>query len=91
MRVFKTMVMAAAAFGICRAKTFRSSTARAATRSTRVCRRKRKPRAITPRRARWSLRPWHWREKFPMVNRIDRDQRDAMIAKYKDVLPFPRM
>lgn len=39
----------------------------------------------------YALRPWHWREKFPMVNRIDRDQRDAMIAKYKDVLPFPRM
>ena len=39
----------------------------------------------------YAVRPWHWREKFPMVNRIDRDQRDAMIAKYKDVLPFPRM
>ena len=39
----------------------------------------------------YAVRPWHWREKFPMVNRIDRDQREAMIAKYKDVLPFPRM
>jgi 4-hydroxy-3-polyprenylbenzoate decarboxylase len=39
----------------------------------------------------YATRPWHWRDKFPMVNRIDQDQRDAMVAKYKDLLPFPRM
>ncbi|MFM9970815.1 MAG: UbiD family decarboxylase [Burkholderiales bacterium] len=38
-----------------------------------------------------AVRPWAWREKFPMVNRIDRDQREAMVAKYKAMLPFPAM
>ena len=39
----------------------------------------------------YAVRPYHWRDKFPMVNRIDKDQRDEMVEKYKDVLPFPRM
>ncbi len=38
----------------------------------------------------YATRPWSWRDKFPMVNRIDKDQREAMVAKYKDVLPFPK-
>jgi 3-polyprenyl-4-hydroxybenzoate decarboxylase len=37
----------------------------------------------------YAVRPWEWRDKFPMVNRIDPDQRDAMIEKYKSILPFP--
>ena len=37
----------------------------------------------------YAVRPWTWRDKFPMVNRIDRDQREAVISKYKTMLPFP--
>jgi 4-hydroxy-3-polyprenylbenzoate decarboxylase len=36
----------------------------------------------------YAVRPWNWRDKFPMVNRIDKDQRDAVVEKYKSVLPF---
>ena len=39
----------------------------------------------------YAVRPWHWRDKFLVVNRSGKDQRDAMVEKYKDVLPFPRM
>lgn len=39
----------------------------------------------------YAVRPWTWRGRFPMVNRIDRDQRDEVIRKYKSVLPFPAM
>ena len=38
----------------------------------------------------FATRPWQWRDKFPMVNRIDPDQRKAMVEKYGSVLPFPR-
>jgi 4-hydroxy-3-polyprenylbenzoate decarboxylase len=38
----------------------------------------------------YAVRPWAWRDKFPIVNRIDKDQRDAIVKKYSDVLPFPR-
>jgi UbiD family decarboxylase len=38
-----------------------------------------------------AVRPWTWRDKFPMVNRIDREQRDEVIRKYKSVLPFPSL
>ncbi len=37
----------------------------------------------------YAVRPWEWRDKFPMVNRIDPDQRDEMVEKYKSILPFP--
>ncbi len=37
----------------------------------------------------YAVRPWEWRDEFPMVNRIDPDQREAMIEKYKSILPFP--
>jgi len=33
----------------------------------------------------------YWRGKLPMIDCIDRGQRDAMIAKYKNALPFARM
>jgi UbiD family decarboxylase len=38
----------------------------------------------------YAVRPWEWREKFPAVNRIGREEMDAVVSKYKDVLPFPR-
>jgi 4-hydroxy-3-polyprenylbenzoate decarboxylase len=38
----------------------------------------------------YAVRPWAWRDQFPIVNRIGKDQRDAMVKKYSDVLPFPR-
>jgi len=37
----------------------------------------------------FAVRPWNWRDEFPMVNRIDPDQREAMVEKYRDFLPFP--
>jgi UbiD family decarboxylase len=38
----------------------------------------------------YAVRPWAWRDKFPPVNRIDKDQRAAILAKYGSTLPFPR-
>jgi 4-hydroxy-3-polyprenylbenzoate decarboxylase len=37
----------------------------------------------------YAVRPWTWRDKFPMVNRCDRDQMRAVMDKYRGVLPFP--
>ena len=36
----------------------------------------------------YAVRPWEWRDKFPVVNRIDKAERERMVAKYADVLPF---
>ena len=36
-----------------------------------------------------AVRPWAWRDEFPMVNRIDPDQRAEVVAKFKEILPFP--
>jgi UbiD family decarboxylase len=38
----------------------------------------------------YAVRPWAWRDKFPPVNRIGKDMRDAMVEKYAGILPFPR-
>jgi UbiD family decarboxylase len=38
----------------------------------------------------YAVRPWAWRDKFPPVNRIDKDQRAAILKKYGRMLPFPR-
>jgi hypothetical protein len=38
----------------------------------------------------YAVRPWAWKDKFPPVNRIGKDQRDAMVRKYSGVLPFPK-
>jgi len=38
----------------------------------------------------YAVRPWAWKDKFPPVNRIGKDQRDAMVKKYADTLPFPK-
>ncbi len=49
-------------------------------------------RARTPIRARsiYAVRPWAWKDKFPPVNRIDKDQREAILKKYGDTFAFPQ-
>jgi UbiD family decarboxylase len=37
----------------------------------------------------YAVRPWQWRDKFPIVNRFDRSERDAVVKKFRDLLPFP--
>jgi 3-polyprenyl-4-hydroxybenzoate decarboxylase len=38
----------------------------------------------------YAVRPWAWKDKFPPVNRIDKDQREAILKKYGDTFSFPR-
>jgi len=38
----------------------------------------------------YAVRPWAWKDKFPPVNRIDKDQREAILKKYGDTFAFPR-
>jgi 4-hydroxy-3-polyprenylbenzoate decarboxylase len=38
----------------------------------------------------YAVRPWDWKDKFPPVNRIGKDQMDAILKKYGDQFPFPR-
>jgi 4-hydroxy-3-polyprenylbenzoate decarboxylase len=37
----------------------------------------------------YAVRPWQWRDKFPIVNRFERSERDAVVKKFRDLLPFP--
>ena len=37
----------------------------------------------------YAVRPWQWKDEFPMVNRIDADQRAEVVEKFKSILPFP--
>ncbi len=37
-----------------------------------------------------AVRPWAWRDRFPMVNRISKAQRDEVVRKYGRILPFHR-
>lgn len=37
----------------------------------------------------YAVRPWAWRDKFPMVNRVERSMLRDVMDKYRDVLPFP--
>jgi hypothetical protein len=39
----------------------------------------------------YAVRPWSWKDKFPPVNRIGNDQREAIVRKYKDTFAFPRV
>jgi UbiD family decarboxylase len=39
----------------------------------------------------YAVRPWAWKDKFPPVNRIGKDQREAMVKKYAGEFAFPRM
>lgn len=38
----------------------------------------------------YAVRPWAWRDKFPVVNRIEAGQRDEILKKYGALLPFPK-
>ena len=33
----------------------------------------------------YAVRPWAWKDKFPAVNRIDKDQRAAIVNKFGDI------
>ena len=37
----------------------------------------------------YAVRPWTWREDFPLVNRVERPRLRAVMDKYRDILPFP--
>ena len=37
----------------------------------------------------YAVRPFHWKDKFPTVNRVDRDLMKTMVDKYRGILPFP--
>lgn len=45
---------------------------------------------VNSRAIAYAVRPWAWRDRFPLVNRINKQQRDAVVAKYGDILPFKR-
>jgi len=38
----------------------------------------------------YAVRPFHWRDQFPMVNRVERDLMRAVVEKYRHILPFPK-
>jgi 4-hydroxy-3-polyprenylbenzoate decarboxylase len=38
----------------------------------------------------YAVRPFAWKEKFPKVNRADREAIRQVMEKYRDVLPFPK-
>jgi 4-hydroxy-3-polyprenylbenzoate decarboxylase len=37
----------------------------------------------------YAVRPYVWKDKFPEVSRTSRERRNAVIEKYRGVLPFP--
>ncbi|MBI4522987.1 MAG: UbiD family decarboxylase [Deltaproteobacteria bacterium] len=37
----------------------------------------------------YAVRPFAWREKFPKVSRAARQLRETVVAKYREILPFP--
>jgi 4-hydroxy-3-polyprenylbenzoate decarboxylase len=39
----------------------------------------------------YAVRPWAWKDKFPAVNRIDKEQRAAILEKYGNAFAFPRV
>ena len=38
----------------------------------------------------YAVRPYAWKERFPKVNRADRDAIRQVMEKFRDVLPFPK-
>ncbi len=38
-----------------------------------------------------AVRPFQWKDKFPMVNRASRESIREVMEKYKDKLPFPKL
>ena len=45
---------------------------------------------INSRAILYAIRPWEWRDRFPAVNRISREQMAEVVKKYTGVLPFPK-
>ncbi len=39
----------------------------------------------------YAVRPFVWRDKFPKVSRVKRELREAVVEKFKDIVPFPRI
>lgn len=39
----------------------------------------------------YATRPFLWKDQFPVSSRSSRESRDAVVEKYRDVLPFPQM
>ena len=37
----------------------------------------------------YAVRPWTWKEDFPLVNRVERSRMREVMDKYRDILPFP--
>ena len=37
----------------------------------------------------YAVRPFAWRDQFPKVARVGKDLRGSIIAKFKDIVPFP--
>jgi 4-hydroxy-3-polyprenylbenzoate decarboxylase len=37
----------------------------------------------------YAVRPFEWKEKFPKVSRSSRELREKVIAKFRNVIPFP--
>jgi 4-hydroxy-3-polyprenylbenzoate decarboxylase len=38
----------------------------------------------------YAVRPWAWRDKFPPVNRVDKEQQAAIMKKFGGMFAFPR-
>ena len=38
----------------------------------------------------YAVRPWEWRDKFPLVNRISKQSMTDIVEKYRSELPFPK-
>jgi 4-hydroxy-3-polyprenylbenzoate decarboxylase len=39
----------------------------------------------------YAVRPFPWKDKFPKVSRASRELREKTIAKFKNIIPFPRV
>lgn len=39
----------------------------------------------------YAVRPFPWRDKFPKVSRSSKELREKTVAKYKDIIPFPKI
>jgi 3-polyprenyl-4-hydroxybenzoate decarboxylase len=37
----------------------------------------------------YAVRPYQWKDRFPMVNRADREEIRKVMDKYRGILPFP--
>ena len=37
----------------------------------------------------YAVRPFEWRDKYPQPSRVERERRNAMVEKYRDLFPFP--